>query len=385
MINKDWLKLYKENFLYEYIISKIEDEFKTFSYKKIIAELNDIIKDKIGQIKLYNTSEIEPGLKEASKLLPKIKTIKEKKDFNININKDINMETKTKIIEQVLANSYDIPYEFEIINADIYELLKKEEFFENFSEEIENQLCYQILFGNNQIIIKNKESKNVGTKNNNPNELLFYSKKDEKENYNDNYILEFALSFEKKVNFYEEIGKIGTNLEKTFTENYKLDENLFNVNINLEEKLSKISNDLNNNKGLLNEKLKEINDLKIQLQNKENTILLLNNQISNKNVELNNLQNKINKNNGKLSNIMNPDEKIIAALFISSDKKISYSIPCNIKTPFIKIEQKLYEEYPEYKDIKHHFIHNGNIIERFKTIEENNIKSGRPIILKMEK
>ena len=82
---------------------------------------------------------------------------------------------------------------------------------------------------------------------------------------------------------------------------------------------------------------------------------------------------------------MYPDEKIIAALFISSDKKITYSIPCNIKTPFVKIEQKLYEEYPEYKDIKHHFIHNGNIINRFKTIEENNIKSGRPIILKMEK
>ena len=94
------------------------------------------------------------------------------------------------------------------------------------------------------------------------------------------------------------------------------------------------------------------------------------------------MKNQINiGNDDDLFNEIKPGEKIIAALFISSDQKITYSIPCKNTTPFVRIEEKLYEEYPEYKDTENHFIHNGNVIKRFKTVEENNIKSGKPIIL----
>ena len=128
--------------------------------------------------------------------------------------------------------------------------------------------------------------------------------------------------------------------------------------------------------------MKEINDLKLQLQNKEKTIQLLNNQISNKIIELNNLKNKINNNTSDdLINVINPGEKIIAAQFISTDQNITYAIPCKNTTSFVRVEEKLYEVYPEYKETENHFIHNGNVIKRFKTIEENNIQSGMPIIL----
>ena len=94
------------------------------------------------------------------------------------------------------------------------------------------------------------------------------------------------------------------------------------------------------------------------------------------------MKNQINiGNDDDLLNEIKPGEKIIAALFISSDQKITYSIPCKNTTPFVRIEEKLYEEYPDYKDTENHFIHNGNVIKRFKTVEENNIKSGKPIIL----
>ena len=94
------------------------------------------------------------------------------------------------------------------------------------------------------------------------------------------------------------------------------------------------------------------------------------------------MKNKINSGNGDdLFNEIKPGDKIIAALFISSDQKITYAISCKNTTPFVRIEEKLYEEYPEYKDTENHFIHNGNVIKRFKTVEENNIKSGKPIIL----
>ena len=98
-------------------------------------------------------------------------------------------------------------------------------------------------------------------------------------------------------------------------------------------------------------------------------------------MEFNSIKNKFNNNNDDLFNIINPGEKIIAALFISFDEKITYSIPCKNTTPFVRIEEKLYEEYPEYKETENYFIYNGTVINKFKTIEENNIKSGKPIIL----
>ena len=127
--------------------------------------------------------------------------------------------------------------------------------------------------------------------------------------------------------------------------------------------------------------MKEIEDLKIQLKNKEKTIESLNTQLSNKINELNNIKNKINNNYDDLVNIINPGEKIIAALFISSDQKIQYAISCKNTTPFVRIEEKLYEEYPEYKETDNHFLHNGTVIKRFKTVEENHIKSGKSIVL----
>jgi len=129
--------------------------------------------------------------------------------------------------------------------------------------------------------------------------------------------------------------------------------------------------------------MKEINDLNIQLKNKDNNIISLNNQLSNKINELNNIKNKINNNYDydDLVNIINPGEKTIAALFVSSDSKIQYAIVCKNTTPFVRIEEKLYEEYPEYKETDNHFLHNGSVIKRFKTVEENHIKSGKPIIL----
>ena len=127
--------------------------------------------------------------------------------------------------------------------------------------------------------------------------------------------------------------------------------------------------------------MKEINDLNIQLKNKDNNIISLNNQLSNKINELNNIKNNINNNYDDLVNNINPGEKVISALFLSSDQKITYAISCKNTTPFVRIEEKLYEEYPEYKETNNYFLHNGTVIKRFKTVEENHIKNGKPIIL----
>ena len=59
MINKEWIKLYKENFLYDEIINKIEQDYKNYSYKRIKSELDNIIKYKIGQIKFDNIVDFQ--------------------------------------------------------------------------------------------------------------------------------------------------------------------------------------------------------------------------------------------------------------------------------------------------------------------------------------
>ena len=94
------------------------------------------------------------------------------------------------------------------------------------------------------------------------------------------------------------------------------------------------------------------------------------------------MKNKISNNNSDdLINVINPGEKILSVQFVSNDQKITYSIKCKNTTKFVRVEEKLYEVYPEYKETENYFIHYGNAIKRFKSIEENNIKSGIPIIL----
>ena len=74
-------------------------------------------------------------------------------------------------------------------------------------------------------------------------------------------------------------------------------------------------------------------------------------------------------------------KQMICVNFTSMDQKINLAIPC-IKTDiFAEIEEKLYKEYPEYRETNNYFLFNGKQILRFKSIEDNKIGSGFPVIL----
>ena len=72
---------------------------------------------------------------------------------------------------------------------------------------------------------------------------------------------------------------------------------------------------------------------------------------------------------------------IISLNFSSTDQKINYSLPCLKNDIFAVVEEKLYKEYPEYRETNNFFIQSGQSILRFKTLKENNIKPGLPIML----
>ena len=69
------------------------------------------------------------------------------------------------------------------------------------------------------------------------------------------------------------------------------------------------------------------------------------------------------------------DEEFISVNFVSmaSQDIINYSIVCKQSWLFSKLEEKLYQDFPQYNKPDTYFMFNANMIERNKTLKENNI------------
>ena len=129
----------------------------------------------------------------------------------------------------------------------------------------------------------------------------------------------------------------------------------------LENKLKlKISNE-----NSLNKLIEELEKTKIDLN--EN-LLQLKKILKTKDNEIIKLKEKLNKNNLILN-------------IISFDENINISISCKKTDTFTNIEEEIYNKYPEYRNVKNYFKINNQKINKFKSLEENNIKEGSIITL----
>ena len=168
--------------------------------------------------------------------------------------------------------------------------------------------------------------------------------------------------------------------------------NIINNDSSNELNILKIKN-IRLNEELIKEKensRKLLNDLNIEKQknlNLTNHINLYINKINELTNIINVLQSKIKELQKEFKNLKFEPlncinyENIIAIMFKSVDQKINISFPCKSKDIFVRLEEKLYEEYPEYKEYNNYFTVNGRIIKRFKSLEENSIKNGDIILL----
>ena len=109
----------------------------------------------------------------------------------------------------------------------------------------------------------------------------------------------------------------------------------------------------------------------------KNKILEL--DLNSKIIEIENLQNKLNELPSKLDN--SRAGGIINLYILSFDENIIFPISCNNNTIFVELEKEFYNEYPEYKKLNPYFTANGLVIERLKSIQENNIKNHDKIVL----
>ena len=119
--------------------------------------------------------------------------------------------------------------------------------------------------------------------------------------------------------------------------------------------------------------LNELDNLKLTLNQKDK--------------EINNLKNQINNlsNNNNLGDENNKLNELISIQFKSLDESIDISFLCKKTSKFIQLEEKLYNKYPEYINYNTYFTINGVEVKRFKTIKDNNIKDSDQIMINIYK
>ena len=153
------------------------------------------------------------------------------------------------------------------------------------------------------------------------------------------------------------------------------------------------NNNINNNFRNLEMIQSQINQLKFELneEKKKNKLLIdennkLKNEIMLVKQKYNMLKNQIQIENRSYNNnkyikegitSIKPGEKIIAVNFMSMGNPdiYHYSLPCKNTDLFVRLEEKLYDDFPQYKNHEIYFEVKTRRIKRFKTIEENKIKN----------
>ena len=157
------------------------------------------------------------------------------------------------------------------------------------------------------------------------------------------------------------------------------------VQSNNNNEINNLNNELIKAKKIIEQQKLTINELENKLKNINNIINNLNNDIdkykniiSQKDIELNNIKSQLN-NNIPNNNVNFND--IMCVNFISSDQNVHFAATCLKTNTFAEIEEKLYKQYPQYRETNNNFLANGTQVLRFKTIAENKIGNGFPVTL----
>ena len=152
--------------------------------------------------------------------------------------------------------------------------------------------------------------------------------------------------------------------------------------INYQNQIKELKRELNNEKNkntiLKNENAtlqNKINNLYNENASLKDKIKLLENFLASKNIEQQKLLSDTILNN-KITSIK-PGEEIISVNFVSMGNNDigHYSLICKNTDLFVRLEERLYEDFPEFKNYETYFEVNTKRIKRFKTIDENKIKS----------
>ena len=123
-----------------------------------------------------------------------------------------------------------------------------------------------------------------------------------------------------------------------------------------------------------------LNDLQRDLTNKNMEI----ERLKKERIDLINQINDLKMNKTSDLESCKPGEKILCIQFKSTDQIIDLALPCKNTDIFVRLEEQLYEHYPEYKETNNYFTYNGILVKRFKSLIDNKIKNSDKILLNDE-
>ena len=176
---------------------------------------------------------------------------------------------------------------------------------------------------------------------------------------------------------------MGNNINNNQNNNQNINQNN-NQNNNLKNELSKANKIIEQQQSIINDLQNKLNNYNTTINNYKTQIDNLQSIIIQKDLELNNLRNQLKNNNSNnvnnLPNNVNFNE-IVVVNFISMDQNVHYAVAAVKNNTFAEIEEKLYKQYPQYRETNNNFIANGTTVLRFKTIAENKLINGRPVTL----
>ena len=144
----------------------------------------------------------------------------------------------------------------------------------------------------------------------------------------------------------------------------------------------------------INEYQKEINDLKKQLEEKDDEIDEIKKQLKEEQKRLETNKKKywdlwqkneflqidndqLRQNQKNLKSTISPGEKLLVVYFNKAEKisEEKYKYSCKNTELFVRLEERFYKDFPQFKEYDLSFLVNNKRIKRFKTIDENQIKN----------
>ena len=123
----------------------------------------------------------------------------------------------------------------------------------------------------------------------------------------------------------------------------------------------------------LNEKNKEMEKLRNNVGNKDNVLKLMDKLLLK--------EEEIQEMKSRYPFEILKGEKLISLIFMSYNQEIHYSIICKDSDKFTNVENLLYDEFPKFRETENFFVSEGNKINKYKTLKENNLKNGSIIML----
>ena len=176
--------------------------------------------------------------------------------------------------------------------------------------------------------------------------------------------------------------------------------NLLSQNSQLQKENTNLKNKIKSFEKINSDLVNENNQLKQQIIKSNNQLISLTNNLQNSNILSNNQYNIndysfvklikdkediINDLNEKLKRfpfILEKNEKLMSVIFSSMNQKINYSIVCKNTDNIHNLEGILYKEYPNLFERQNYFyLCKGKLLNKFQTLESNQIKNGDTIIL----